>query len=87
MRELGILFFKRSGDSISISNNSSKNRDSIFKYIQVDEVVKSLKQDGLFLGINLPRDSLQDILDFSSYASYMGNANPRLSFSLSEKEK
>lgn len=59
MRELGILFFKRSGDSISISNNSSKNRDSIFKYIQVDEVVKSLKQDGLFLGINLPRDSLQ----------------------------
>jgi hypothetical protein len=59
MRELGILFSKRSGDSISISNNSSKNRDSIFKYIQVDEVVKSLKQDGLFLGINLPRDSLQ----------------------------
>ena len=85
MRELGIFFSKRSGDSIS--NNSSKNRDSIFKDIQVDEVVKTLKQDGLFLGINLPRDSLQDILDFSSSASYMGNANPRLCFSLSEKEK
>jgi hypothetical protein len=46
-----------------------------------------LKHDGLYSGINLPQDLLEDILKFAESASYIANGNPKYTFLLTNKRE
>lgn len=59
---------------------------SFFEQLDVDHVVKILKQDGLYI-LNLPNNLLGEILDFSRNAIYFGDGNPNFCFLLADKEK
>lgn len=63
------------------------NRNSLFEKLDVDKVVQQLRNNGLYLGVNLPQPLLQEILEFSSSTNYLGNAGSQTYFFLAEKEK
>jgi len=65
----------------------STDGGSLFEELNVEESVKTLRNDGLCLGINLPRTILDEILEFSGYAIYLGNADSQFPFSIPEKER
>lgn len=62
-------------------------RSTYFEELNVDNVVEMLRKDALYLGINLPKAILEELLEFSKGTIYLGNGNPQFCFSLAEKEK
>ena len=62
-------------------------KNTEFEEINVDNVVEVLKKDAVYLGINLPKAILEEILEFSKEAIYLGNGNAKFPFSLAEKEQ
>ena len=82
-RACGIYISKRPGYPII---NIDKLVDSIFPEVNVDLVVGQLRNDGLYIGINLPQNILPEILSFSQSIRYFANANTELSFILPEKK-
>lgn len=80
-RSWGIYFSKRSWYQIDESKNT------IFQDVDVNLAVKQLKDEGFYVGINLPHDILSEIINFSQSISYFGNANTQFSFFLPDKEK
>ncbi len=66
---------------------NSQKEDSVFENLETDKVVETLKKDGLYLGILIPQYLLQEILDFSKTATYLGNGESQFYFSLDDKEK
>lgn len=59
----------------------------MFEQLDVDSVIKVLKQDGFYLNINLPEKTRQDIIDFAEKAIYFGDENPNYCFLIADKEK
>ncbi len=47
-----------------------ENKASLFPELQVEQAVSSLKTDGFALGINLPQNTVQEILEFVSNIEY-----------------
>lgn len=69
-----------------LSKNYGKGH-SLLENFEVANVIESLRNDGLYLGINLPKNLLQEILDFSTRTIYIGDGNPNFCFYIAEKEK
>lgn len=61
--------------------------DSIFEDFNVDDVVESLKRDGLYLGLKLPKNVLQEILDFSMSTNCYGDSDYESSFLYAKKQQ
>jgi hypothetical protein len=61
-------------------------KDSVFGDLDPDRVVKTLKNDGLHLGIIIPDYLLREILDFTQTATYLGNGDVQFPFSLTDKK-
>jgi hypothetical protein len=61
-------------------------KDSVFCDLDPDWVVKTLKNDGLHLGITIPSHLLREILDFAQTATYQGNGDLRFPFSLANRK-
>lgn len=78
---IAVFFSKR-----PVFNKYNRNY-SIFEKLNVDDVVASLKKDGLYSGVNLPKALVEEILEFASHENCYGNANYKLGFFPSEKEK
>lgn len=76
-RSIMIYFSKRSRKSYSLPVNEV---NSCFEDINVDDVVNSLKIDGLYLGINLPKAIVQEIVQFAQSTVCYGNRKPDLGF-------
>jgi hypothetical protein len=76
-------FYRRSSKSSEISTANP----SVFKDINVDQVVTSLETDSYCSGINLPQSVVQEILDFTKSAICYGDRDTNLSFVYSEREK
>ncbi len=70
----------------SIKKNNKGNY-SLFPEMNVDDVVKSLKQESFYLGLKLPKDILQEIQEFASSTNCYGDGEYSLGFCYSEKEK
>lgn len=71
-----------------ISKKTLFNRyeqSDIFPEVDADRVVKALKDDSIYLGINLPQDILSEILSFAREMIYLGNGNEQFRFLLAEK--
>lgn len=65
---------------------SYENKGSVFPELDVDEAVRGLKKDGLFLGIQLPEDLLENIIDYAARADCYGDRNPTYGFRCSDKQ-
>jgi hypothetical protein len=65
----------------------SNSNPSLFKDINVDELVSSLNNDGYAVSINLPQDVVQEILEFAHSSTCYGNRDPKLSFYYRDKEQ
>jgi hypothetical protein len=61
-------------------------KDSVFDDLDPDRVVKTLKNDGLHLGITIPAYLLREILDFAQTATYQGNGDWQFPFSLTDRK-
>jgi hypothetical protein len=74
---------------ISFHKNSSNYeiRESIFQELDVDNSVKSLKEDGSYVGIMLPPDFLYELLKVVHNSSCYGNGNFELGFPYAHKRK
>jgi len=82
-RSLMSLFYKRPSKSYELSTNEQ----TFFQDINVDAVVESLEKNGICIGINLPQNIVQEILDFAMSTTCYGNRKPELSFYYSEYEQ
>ncbi|YAF95722.1 MAG: hypothetical protein AB3A66_24820 [Nodularia sp. CChRGM 3473] len=60
---------------------------SIFSDIQVDEIVTSLKQDGIYLGIHLPDSIFQEIINFVQNNRCYGDGNYNCGFLYADKAR
>ncbi|MFQ4140794.1 phytanoyl-CoA dioxygenase family protein [Chlorogloeopsis sp. ULAP02] len=65
----------------------SDQSDSLFKELDIDEVVKQLKENGFYLGINLPQDIVTEIIEFAYSHPCHGNRKPWLGFYYYQKEQ
>ncbi|MGA7954241.1 MAG: hypothetical protein WCA07_12060, partial [Gloeobacterales cyanobacterium] len=66
--------------------NSYDLNKSLFNEIDVDFVVDSLKRDGYFTGIKLPKCIFREIMDFALSTYCFGNLNARYGFLYSQKK-
>ncbi|MDF5708668.1 MAG: hypothetical protein PUP90_13645 [Nostoc sp. S4] len=80
-RAMMIYFFKRS-DKLDFNESNS-----FFPDVNVDEVVNYLKTDGLYLGICLPEDVVQEIVKFAYSTVCYGNRKTDMGFCYYHKEQ
>lgn len=67
-------------------NKTGLNR-SIFKELNVSNVVESLNKDSFYLGIKLPESILQELISFASCTDCYGDGRYQIGFAYAEKEK
>jgi len=79
---------------VNKANNSNLNevqsyycQDSIFKTIDLNETILSLKEKGISRNLNLPAQIIQEIRDLALTKPCHETNNPRFSFDASEKEQ
>jgi hypothetical protein len=60
---------------------------SLFKKLDVDKVVETLKEDGCCLDIDLPNESLNELLSFAEAADCYGDGNYELGFPYTQREE
>lgn len=61
--------------------------NSIFDELHVDNVVESLKRDGFYLGLKLPKNVLQEILAFANSKDCYGDADKQFGFSYAKRKQ
>ncbi|WP_063748454.1 hypothetical protein [Fischerella sp. PCC 9605] len=73
-----------------ISKRSRAENDclssSSFPELKVDDVVSCLKQDGIYLGLRLPKQFLQELLNFANSNHCYGDGNYSCGFLYAEKD-
>lgn len=85
----GRIQFFRSLATYIAKNNEYKTdiEETMFNDLNIDIAVNRLKNEGLFVGIDIPKHILSEIIDFSQSVSYFGNGNAQFSFFLPEKDR
>lgn len=63
------------------------HKDSYFPNIQVDEIVKNLTYKGLHLGINLPKNIVEEIVEFAKSTACYGNRKSDMGFYYHQKQQ
>ena len=61
------------------------NSPSIFKDLNVEEVVSALKTDGLYAGLELPQNIVEDVQQYAMNTPCYGNRDENLPFLFAEK--
>ncbi len=77
--------------SVYVSEKPNKKQESLEKSscldsIEIDKIVDFLKKDGLYSGINLPTNLVEEIHKYVDIANCYGNRKPEFSFLHKEKE-
>ena len=73
--------------SQQLNDLSQENKASLFPKLEVEQVVSSLETDGFALGINLPQNTVQEILDFVSHIEFRPEHDAPLNDNSTEAEK
>ena len=60
------------------------NKPSLFEKLNIEDVVQSLSQDGLYLGINLNQKTIQEIINFAESTKFYAYYDRELTFHISE---
>jgi len=61
-----------------------RSKPSLFENLNVEDIVQSLKKDGLCLGINLNKKMVEEIRDFAESTQFYVNADTNLLFHISD---
>ncbi|MGJ3252128.1 MAG: hypothetical protein ACFE0J_13505 [Elainellaceae cyanobacterium] len=80
------FLIKKTAQPSNIQQYKSVSQSSKFSNIDTDTIAKTLKKDGLYLGIRLPDPISKEILEFAYSTPCYANLNPQRSFLYSEKE-
>ncbi|MFN6515125.1 MAG: hypothetical protein RMY29_011560 [Nostoc sp. CreGUA01] len=80
-RAMMIYFLKRSHKLYFNESNSC------FPDLDVDDVVKQIKTEGLYLGIHLPGDIVKEIVEFAYSTACYGNRKTDMGFFYHQKEQ
>jgi len=81
-------YFAKKSNNFNLSEIQSHYcQDSIFKTIDLNETIQSLKQKGISRNLNLPAQIIQEIRDLALTKPCHEPNNPRFSFDASEKEQ
>lgn len=78
-----INYFSKGPDK---SYEIGRENPSVFKNIDVDLIVSSLKTDSYYPGLNLPQDVLQNLLEFANSTTCYGSRDIGICFFHREKE-
>lgn len=81
LRDLISKFLRRQDTSSEIFTEN----DSVFQNVNAEQVISSLDSDGYALGINLPQEVVQEILEYAYSTPSYADRNPELSFYYHEK--
>ena len=85
-RDWGIYVSKQQPNTDN-ENFKIKYKKTIFKEVNPERIVRELREEGLYCGLYLPENILQEILAFSSQIDYLGNADPRFPFFLENQDR
>jgi hypothetical protein len=77
------FFYKRKGSFYTMAQGNS----SVFNDLNVDNIVSSLEKDSYCLGLNLPQDIVQELLDYTKSEVCYADRDPNLPFLHSGKEQ
>ncbi|MCC5666573.1 hypothetical protein LC653_22455 [Nostoc sp. CHAB 5784] len=83
-RTIMIFLLKPSKKLCSSVVNES---NSCFKDVNIDDVVNTLKTEGLYLGINLPQEIVKEIVEFAHSTVCYGNRKTNMGFFYHQKEQ
>ncbi|QSJ17008.1 phytanoyl-CoA dioxygenase family protein [Nostoc sp. UHCC 0702] len=83
-RVIMLFFLKRSSQSYLTLINEN---NSCFEDINVDTIVNKLKAEGLYLGLNLPPEMIQEIIEFAKSTACYGNRKSDLGFYYHQKQQ
>jgi len=67
--------------------NCELKGDSVFTNINLPQVITSLEKESLYLGLNLPQNLVQGILDFAKSEVCYGDRKPNFGFYYLQKEQ
>ncbi|OKH56079.1 hypothetical protein NIES2101_02175 [Calothrix sp. HK-06] len=71
----------------TLSQLTIDESNSYFTNVNVNKVVNQLKEDGIFLGINLPQCVVKEIVQFAESTLCYANRKPELGFYYHQKEQ
>ena len=90
-RTIGTFFYRARSISLTKTNYPKiydvNNASSIFNELDIDLAVKSIKKNGYYLGLQLPQNVIQEILEFAYSADIYVDGNPLLKFKYAEKKQ
>lgn len=79
-------FFRRKTYTLSEDVNDATISNSIFVDVDIDEIMKKLKKDGIYAGLNLPKHIVDDIRKFAYHTPCYANDSVDLGFYYHDKE-
>ncbi len=62
-------------------------KQSIFKELDIDSAVDSLRRDRAYLGINLPSETLHELLDYTATHDCYADSSHELGFNYAQKQE
>ncbi|MEH2391918.1 MAG: phytanoyl-CoA dioxygenase family protein [Nostoc sp.] len=83
-RAMMIFFLKR---SVKLYSSVLNESDCYFPDVNVDDVVNTLKTEGLYLEINLSQDIVKEIVEFAHSTVCYGNRKTNMGFFYDQKEQ
>ena len=69
------------------NHGSDRDTASIFDDLDIDRAVASIKKNGYYLGLELPHNYLQEILEFAYSEEISVDNNPQVKFKFADKQQ
>ncbi|MDH3603291.1 MAG: hypothetical protein OEU26_27060, partial [Candidatus Tectomicrobia bacterium] len=80
-------FFRGNTDTSAKDFRQATISNSIFEDIDINHIINQLKQDGIYVGLNLPKDIVNEIRAFAYDTPCYANGCEHLGFYYHEKER
>ena len=83
--QAGRTMMKYLSQSCASSNLSYETNNSVFTQIDLDEAVTQIKKEGFYLGLQLPKKLVKEIVEFANNTVCYGNRKSQLGFYYDQK--
>jgi hypothetical protein len=85
--KLLVNYFHHLTTQSDVTYDVPQHQASLFQDVDVEHVVECLRTDGVCLGLNLPQEIVEQIVQFSKDVHCYGKAKPGLGFYYHEKDR